>query len=293
MRRLPNFNWIRTFEAAARLLSFTDAARELNMTQAGVSQHVRLLEQDVGEVLFHRLPRGVRLTDTGEAYLHVVRESLDRLRTGTTEIFSQYEHDTLVTVRCNVGFANYWLSQRLPKFFALHPDILLRILGSVHASDLAWEGIDMEIRYDPDHAVGLDATLLFSDALFPVCCQSIARRLKQVADLDGERLIHVIGNRRGWNEWFATAGHADPRPGRGMQTDTSAIALEMATQGAGVALGHRSLVDTLVASGQLVRPFDSELATDGVFHLITSSGRPLSVRARVFVDWLMAEASSA
>ena len=290
MRQVLNLNWIRSFEAAARSSSFTDAARELNMTQAGVSQHVRLLELELGEPLFHRLPRGVRLTDAGEAYIHVVRESLARLRTGTLDIFPPRSSDTLVTVRCNVGFASHWLSPRLPGFFEAHGDVTLRILGSVHGSDLVWEGVDMEIRYDPDHALGLDAKPLFADSLFPVCNPETARRLRRPADLKSERLIHVIGNRRGWNEWFAAACPDIEHDGPNIQTDTSAISLNMAEDGAGIALGHRSLVDRYLERGRLVRPFDIDLMTTGVFHLITPSERTLSPAARRFITWLVGQA---
>jgi LysR family glycine cleavage system transcriptional activator len=289
MRPGLNLNWIRSFEAAARLQNFTEAGQELGMTQVGVSQHIRLLEQNLGETLFHRLPRGVRLTDAGEAYLHVVSESLDRLRDGTTDIFLKQRNQKLVTVRANVAFANHWLAPRLCSFQAAHGDIVVRVLASVHGSDMVWEGVDMEIRYDPDHSTGLDATLLFEDSLYPVCCPEIGERLVSPADLFGEYLIHVIGNRRGWNEWFRAAGLPSLGACREIQTDTSGIALSMATRGAGVALGHQSLVGRMLQGGELMRPFDIELRTSGVFYLITPSERPLSAPAQQFKAWLLAE----
>jgi LysR family glycine cleavage system transcriptional activator len=154
---------------------------------------------------------------------------------------------------------------------------------------MVWEGVDMEIRYDPDHSTGLDATLLFEDSLYPVCSPEISKRLKSAGDLLGEYLIHVIGNRRGWNEWFRAAGLPSMSGCREIQTDTSGLALSMATKGAGVALGHQSLVGRLLQSGELVRPFDTELRTSGVFYLITPSERPLSAPAQQFKAWLVSE----
>lgn len=293
MRPGLNLNWIRSFEAAARLQNFTEAGQELGMTQVGVSQHIRLLEQNLGEVLFHRLPRGVKLTDAGEAYLHVVRESLDRLRDGTRDIFSRRVARQLVTVRCNVAFANHWLAPRLARFQAQHDDISVRLLASVHNAEMVWEGVDMEIRYDPDDSPWHDATLLFADALFPVCCPDMAERLKSPENLLGEHLIQVIGNRRGWNEWLRMAGLPEVDNFRQLQTDTSGLAISLAQSGAGVALGHRSLVEPLLASGQLTRPFDLELKTSGVFYLIAPNDKVVRPAAGLFKSWLLRECGEA
>src|SRR5690606_28120553 len=129
MLQTLNLNWIRSFEAAARKQSFTEAARELNLTQAGVSQHVRLLEQYLGEPLFVRLHRSLKLTDAGEAYLHVVKDALARLRISTTEIFG-VSATSLVTVRCNVALATHWLSLHLAEFLDANPKIAVRILAA-------------------------------------------------------------------------------------------------------------------------------------------------------------------
>jgi LysR family transcriptional regulator, glycine cleavage system transcriptional activator len=289
MRSL-NLNWIRSFEAAARRLSFTEAAEELGMTQAGVSQHIRLLEKELREPLFLRLPRALRLTDAGAAYHHVVLESFSRLRLGTTEIFGSNSHG-LVTLRANMGFIAYWLAPRLGAFLDAHPTIQLRIAAAVHGMDTVWEGIDMEVRYDSDRKPGLDAVCLMSDAFFPVCHPRIAARLAAPADLLRERLLHVIGNRHGWPEWFGLVGIAAAAL-TGLQSDTSATALALAEQGVGVALGHASLVQGLIAEGRLVRPFAPALQSQGVFYLIEPSGRPISPQARILRAWLLRESTT-
>lgn len=284
-----NLNWVKSFEAAARLHNFTEAGHELGMTQVGISRHIRLLEQNLGEALFFRLPRGVRLTDAGEAYLHIVRESLDRLRDGTQDIFSHAVARPLVTVRCNIAFANHWLAPRLAKFQAEHDNVVVRVLAAVHSTNMVWEGIDMDIRYDPDEWSGLDVTLLFADALFPVCAPRIAERLRSPGDLLGEYLIQVIGNRRGWNEWLRAAGLPNVEKFRQLQTDTSGLALSFAQGGAGVALGHRSLVGHMIADGELVKPYDIELDCPGVFYLVAPSERSATPAARKFKAWLLRE----
>lgn len=286
MLQTLNLNWIRSFEAAARKQSFTEAARELNLTQAGVSQHVRLLEQYLGEPLFVRLHRSLKLTDAGEAYLHVVKDALSRLRVSTTEIFG-VSATSLVTVRCNVALATHWLSLHLAGFLDANPKISVRILAAVHGEDTLWDGIDMELRYDADHAEGFTAHAFKADALFPVCTPALAQRLKRPQDLLDCRLLHVIGNRRGWSEWFNAVGISTKAVPTGVQVDTSAIALSLCEHGAGVALGHSALVEHLLADGTLVRPFGEELEASEIFHLVLPTNRPRTPAAERFADWVL------
>ena len=129
-RKLPPLNWLRAFEASARSLSFTQAAAELNLTQAAISKQVKLLEHYLSEQLFIRNPRSLELTKTGEAYLPKVRDCFDRLAAGTNEVFGRRRSEML-TIRCMVGFSINWLAPRLPRFMARHPGVTIRIISSV------------------------------------------------------------------------------------------------------------------------------------------------------------------
>ncbi len=289
MQQLPNLNWIRSFEASARLRSFTDAARELNMTQSGVSQHVRSLELYLGQPLFRRLARGVQLTDAGGAYLHVIRDSLEMLAGGTREIFGVDEREIL-TLRVNVAFATQWLAARLERFQARAGNVSLRLLAAVHGQDTVWDGVDLEIRYGTSHVAGFDSEVLMRDRISPVCSPAIAARLSSAADLLNAHLIHIIGNSHGWSEWFQAADVTPKFEGTQTQTDTSALALELAEGSAGVALGHESLIAAKIARGALVQPFDLSIETDGVFFLVSPTGRELRQAARLFRDWIREEA---
>ncbi len=292
MRRALNLNWIRSFEASARLLSFTKAAQELALTQAGVSQHIRMLEQELGEPLFVRLARSVRLTDAGEAYLRVVRESFERLRLGTSDIFGPGSEGT-VRLRADPGFLAYWLAPRLNGFLDAYPDISLQIWEIVHGGETVWDDIDMEISYDSDRIGGMDAIALMGDAVFPVCHASLAARLREPSDLLQMRLLHVMGHGRGWAQWLSAAGVASAGKISVLQTDSITTALVLAEQKVGVALGHASMVGPMLQQGQLVRPFAEALETAGIFYLITPSAHPLRRQARLFRDWLLAEGAEA
>lgn len=288
MRRSLNLNWIISFEASARLLSFTKAAQELALTQAGVSQHIRMLEQELGEPLFLRLPRAVRLTDAGEAYLHVVRGSLEQLRLGTSDIFGPGS-EGVVRLRADPAFVDYWLAPRLKHFLDAYPDISVQISAILHGIDTVWDAVDMEVRYNSDRIGGMDAITLMGDAVFPVCQPSLGRRLKQPSDLLHQRLLHVTGNRRGWTDWLTAAGIALTAKAALLQTDSPSTSLVLAEQGAGVALGHASLIAPLLQQERLIRPFAPDLETVGIFYLITPRDHPLRRQARLFKDWLLAE----
>ena len=134
--KMPPLVWLRAFEAAARHLSFTQAASELNLTQAAVSKQVKLLEHHLHESLFERLPRSLVLTRVGAAYLPKVQDAFDRLATGTMEVFGNRKSE-LLTVRAPVGYAVNWLAARLPRFASVHPATGIRIVSSVWSSPAA------------------------------------------------------------------------------------------------------------------------------------------------------------
>jgi LysR family glycine cleavage system transcriptional activator len=290
LRRALNLNWVRSFEASARLLSFTKAAQELGLTQAGVSQHMRMLEQQLGERLFVRLPRAVRLTDAGEAYLRVVRESLERLRLGTSDIFGSGSEGS-VRLRAEPGFVSYWLAPRLNAFLSAYPDIALQIAPIMQGIDTDWDDYDIEVSFDSERTAGLDAIALMGDTIFPVCGPQIASSLQKPTDLLSQRLLHIAGHRRGWTEWLTMAGLTPQPETPVLQIDSTEASLAFAEQGLGVALGHASFVDPLIRAGRLVRPFPTGLETVGIFYLITPSTFPLRRQARLFRDWLLAEAA--
>jgi LysR family glycine cleavage system transcriptional activator len=289
--RALNLNWVRSFEASARLLSFTKAARELALTQAGVSQHIRMLEQELGEPLFLRLPRAVRLTDAGEAYLRVVKESFERLRLGTSDIFGKGREGT-VRLRADPGFIAYWLAPRLNGFLEAYPDISLQILDVMHGVETVWDGVDMEVRYDSDRIGGMDAIALIGDAVFPVCHARLGSHLRNPSDLQQQRLLHVIGNRRGWADWFALAGVSSSGKTAVLQTQSTATAIVLAEQAVGIALCPSCLVTSQLQKQQLMRPFGPAFETVGIFYLITPSLQPLRRQARHFKDWLLAEGAN-
>lgn len=296
MRRLPPTHWLRAFEAAARHLSFTGAARELHVTQSAVSQQVRLLEHHLQSPLFRRLPRSLQLTEVGEAYLPVVQEAFERVAARTQELFGSAS-ERVLAVKANASFAALWLAPRLARFHARHPQIAIRFTHTMWPSDHDLADFDLSIRYGSGRWSGLQAQRLTRETRFPVCAPQLCRGrhgLYGPRDLRRFPLIHVLGNEIGWSQWLQAAAVAESiDTGQGLQLEASFVAYELAAAGAGVALAHRSLAAGLLASGRLVAPFGPAVASREGFFLVLPKARDVTAETTVFRDWLLSESKAA
>ncbi len=290
--QMPPLPWLRAFEASARHLSFTDAAAELNLTQAAISKQVKLLEHYLSERLFERLPRSLALTRAGAAFLPKVSDAFERLSAGTVEVFGRRRLGIL-SVRAPVGYAVTWLAARLPRLLAAHPRTQVRIVSSVWAEDYDSETFDLDIRYGFGTWAGFTADRVTREKLIPMCLPEVAKRITVPNDLAKERLLHVLGYQEGWAVWLAAAGANHVDPGSGLWFDTTPMALEVAAQGGGVALGRSSMLERELASGRLVPAFDLALPIEEGFFLVAPDKGARHPDAAVFREWLLAEAESA
>jgi LysR family transcriptional regulator of beta-lactamase len=283
LRSQVPLNALRAFEASARHLSFTKAGLELHVTQAAVSHQIKSLEEILGVRLFRRLPRGLALTDEGQALIPVLEESFDRIQS-TLDRFENGHFREVVTVGAVGTFALGWLLPRLPAFRAAHPYVDLRLLTNNNRVDLAGEGLDYAIRFGDGSWHGTDATPLLTAPLSPVAAPEVAARLRQPADLAGEMLLRSYRADE-WARWFAAAGLDIPTP-RGTIFDSSVAMAEAAAQGLGVALVPARLFGVDLASGRLVQPFPFEIAA-GAYWLTTLKSRRTTPAMQTFRTWLL------
>jgi LysR family transcriptional regulator of beta-lactamase len=279
--QLP-LNAMRAFEASARHLSFTRAALELHVTQAAVSAQVKNLEARLGTPLFRRLPRGLALTDEGQALLPLLTDSFERMH-AVLEQFEGGLHRQVVTVAVVGTFAVGWLLPRLGAFQRAHPAIDLRLMTNNNRVDLAAEGLDWAIRFGDGAWHGTEARPLIAPALSPVCSPGTARRLRAPADLARETLLRSYRPDE-WTRWFAAARVAPPLV-RGAVFDSSITMADAAAQGAGVALLPTALFGEALRSERLVQPFDLGVTLGG-YWLTRLKSRPESDAMRTFAGWL-------
>lgn len=280
---------MRVFEVAARHLSLSAAAQELNVTTAAVSQQVRLLEQRLGAPLFVRHARGLRLTRAGEALVPTCRESFGRLEAALAELFGTRGKNQLV-VRVAFGFAKQWLLGRLATFSIKQPDIRVRVIASVWAGEPLDSSIDVDIRIASGPLPGAESHQLTRDEIFPVCSpRLLARgpRLRQPSDLRSQTLVASIGFAQGWRQWFQAAKVKEAPPAASLEFDSMRLALETAALGYAVALARTSYADDLLRSRQLRRLFNVRLLATDNLYLTLAPGAQANTPAGMLRDWLV------
>ena len=292
---LPHLPWLRAFEAAARNLSFSAAASELHLTPAAVSLQIRSLEEQLGFAMFERLPRGVRLTDMGRAYLPSVRKAFDELSLSTAGLFGS-KGERSVTIRSTASFAQLWLAPRLHAFLQAYPDIQVRLFTAIWADALESDQADIDIRFGDGRWEGFEVQMIKKEPSVPVCSPHWLERTRDpaaLAELAQRHLIHIMGCEDRWTCWFRAAGVENYQTDKGIQVDSSLIALELASAGSGFALALRSFSEPQIASGRLVYPFAGELAIEQAHYLLLPDGetRPRP-EVRLFREWLVETARS-
>ena len=290
--RLPSLNGLRAFEAAARHLSFTAAASELNVTQTAISHQIKRLEQELGVRLFVRQNRALALTPEAKDYLPGVRAAFNDLRLATDRVLRK-DNDHVLTVSTLASLAAKWLLPRLSAFQEAHPDIYVRITTSTGLVDFKSGDVDAAIRYGRGNWPGLRAAWLMADQLFPVCSPALLtadKPLRRPEDLADHVLLHTSGGTEDdWRLWLTAAGlptQISKHPG--VTFDLSFMTVQAAIDGIGVAIGRTSYVEADIAKGRLVVPFKITLPADAGFYLVSPEGKTDAAKLSAFRQWLIA-----
>lgn len=289
--RLPSLNGLRAFEAAGRLLSFTRAAQELNVTQTAISHQIRRLEEELGIRLFDRHTRTLTLTGEAQAFLPAVRAAFADLQRATDRL-RRSDRARILTVSTVVSLAAKWLLPRLASFQEQAPDIDVRITTSTSLVDFRREDVDVAVRYGRGDWPGLRADWLMAEDLFPVCSPALLagpRPLSRPEDLARHTLLHVSAYQDEWRLWFTAAGvptEIGDRPG--LTFDMAFMALQAAVDGHGVALGRTPYVEADLAAGRLVAPFDMRITATSGFYFVCPLETADTPKIAAFRKWLLA-----
>ncbi len=251
MRHNLNLNWLRSFEAAARLLSFTAASREIGLTQTAVSQHIKALETQLDAKLFVRRPKSLQLTDAGKAYLLTVRQALEMLDMSTTGLFGPRRTRT-ITVRASMAFI-MWLSTRLDDFLINHPDTGVKLVTSIWKNPSDQQPVDVDVILASQENARTDLKLLSSEMLVPISSIGSSQTIESPDDLLHHSPIHIMGFDDHWARYLSAYGlKFDNSVGR-LITDTSTAAIEMVAAGLGYAVVIERFARQAIQSGQKIR----------------------------------------
>src|SRR5450830_1923123 len=254
--RLPPVHALSAFEAAARHNSFAVAAEELCITPSALSHRIRLLEEFVGERLFHRDGRTIGLSEFGRRYLDVVRSALRTL----TDFPMPHRHAAVqpkVKIMLPPTFARHLLVPRVAEFTRLHPEVIVEMYLSVPLYDLSLSESDVEIRFGAGNYPNLVTEKLFEEPAFAVASPAYLNTiapLKTPADLAHATLLRSA--LEPWQPWFELAGLDWPEPSTGVRVDDLGLLMETVRHGYGVGLTRQHFAHDLLESGELVELFD-------------------------------------
>lgn len=282
-----NLNALRMFDAAARQLNFRLAAAELNLTQGAVAQQVRRLEADLGLQLFYREARGLALTEVGRSYHAPVRRALALIDEATQKLRPE---NTRITLSVTPSFASKWLVPRLATFARAHPDIEVQVVANEQLANFQSDGVDLAIRKGrAPFAEGLHVELLAPLELHAVCSPGFAAELgpiERLEDFTAQPLIQDGHNL--WASLFEEAGL--PARRRFTQFNQTALAMDAAAHGQGIALAPRLLLNAELEQGRLVELWQDGRANQGGYYVIYPSDRQANPARDALINWLLAEA---
>ena len=298
MRKLPSLGSLRAFEAAARRMSFREAATELGVTPTAISHQIRLLEDICGQALFRRRSRPLALTGAGERLFPVIRNGFDAFAAAIASASPGVGQRPL-RVTCPNAFASRWLVPRLPKWREEQPTIPLEIIGTDAVLDLRAGNADVAIRYARRMPLDLAAQEIFRDTFFPVCSPELlakaTRYIERAADLLHYPLIHFDWMNRDheaptWSRWLAAARSVDP----GIKDTNKAWdlsfreelhAIDAVAAGQGIAICSDVVVSRELKSGALVKAHALSLPGYG-FYLVSVPNHPQRSNIEVFSAWM-------
>lgn len=286
---LPPLNALKVFEAVTRHLNFRLAAEELGVTQGAVAQQIRGLETSLGLKLFERLPRTLALTGAGTGYAVSVRQAFELIDEATRALRPEPNH---LTLSVTPTFASRWMLPRLPAFTAAWPDIDLRVLASERLVQFHHEGVDLAVRYGrPPFGAGLDATMLFSQNVMAVVSPALLAELGDPRVHDHCLRYALLHD--GHHLWPAFLSFIFPdatlHHQHHLRFNQTALALEAAISGQGIALTSPEFVQNDLANGRLVPAFNQQMTVDAGWYLV-SPRRPKEQATVLAVrEWLMAQ----
>lgn len=294
-RSISSLSALASFEAAARLQSFTLAASELGVTQAAISRQIKHLETELNTPLFLRAHRKVTLTPAGAALASTVMSSFDRMAEMIETIRQPVVPDT-VTIGATLAFSHFWLLPRLAEFRAKHPGIKLKLIADDNPTDLRRDRLDAVIRFGRTPFEDAISLCSHPDEVFPVCSPALLRRLKlspETADLLKMPLIASDAINPTWLTWRSWAKSTGLGAALGKASDLSQLrfnhytdTIQAAVNGEGVALGWAALISSHLKEGRLVRLGHGVLHPEEQHHLLIPAGREPSPSAEAFLQWI-------
>lgn len=294
-RKLPSLNALRAFEAAARHLSFKEAAEELSVSQSAISHQIKGLEDQLGLPLFVRKTRGIELTRKGKMYYPILRNALDSIAEGT-QILLESTSPSVLTLQVYSTFTIRWLLPRLARFQEKYPEIQVRLTTAQEDVDFEQNDVDAAIMIGMEENPALHYDHLFDVELFPVCSPGFLEKagpLGSARDIQAVHFLQVYPSANDWYVWLEKNGCDQVSPDLGLQLESYDIALNSAIQGAGVALGQQPYVTRELENGSLVEVFPGQRERNPrSWYLVCRKEKRDQGKLASFRSWMLEEVAA-
>jgi LysR family glycine cleavage system transcriptional activator len=293
LRKLPPLNGVKAFEAAARLMSFTKAGEELNVTHGAISRQVALLEEWLGVALFQRVKSQLELTEAGRNFLTQATGALDQISTAFARVAGDTGPTTL-TVNAPPTFTLCWLIPRLSMFQRRHADINVRLTASLRPVDFSKEKCHIAIRGGDQPLTGYSSRAFLTESILPVCHTDLPKRqpLSTPRDLAHCTLLGYSTQPYGWDDWFKAVGAQDVRAAGSLNFEQMYFTLQAALEGLGVALIPYFLVADDIAAGRLCAPFGTMGVRTRHYYAYLNPATTPDPSQDAFCNWLEQEGTA-
>lgn len=288
MKRLPPLPALHTFWVTAQCCNFTRAAEQLHITQGAVSRQIGGLERHLGYALFQRQARGLSLTEEGRQWSQQVQQVFGLIGEAVEQIGSRRKTLQLKASTCVMG----WLLPRLMQWQRERPDVPVELTTTLaYSVDFRRESFDAALIYAPIAESSARDLHLFDELLTPVCAPALLDALRTPADLQQQVLLHPTRDERDWTLWLRAAEMRLGNLNQGHHFETLDLAMRVASQGSGVALGDSALIAEDLKAGRLVTPFALRVPTGMAYYLVCPPGIEPSAELVALMNWLVEQAN--
>ena len=291
MLTIPSNSGLKSFESAARHLSFNKAAEELNVTPGAVSRQIQSLEDFLGKALFHRQHKKVELTAVGRQYLAEISQPLQKISAASDRLRTAQKKN-VISICTYPSFAVRWLIPRWARLHERFPDLDIQLTTSLNPADYLEDGFDLSIQVlkEGSSQRGYMIDKLLDVKTFPVCNPEIAQEIHTVEDLSKFPLLHESPRPTDWPRWCEFAGVKNINANSGMNFESADMALHAAIEGIGIVIGIDILIREDINNGRLVKLFGTERPSTHPFHIVRSVASRRNPNIELLKDWLLDEA---
>ncbi|WP_299842986.1 LysR substrate-binding domain-containing protein [uncultured Roseovarius sp.] len=281
-----NLTWLRSFEAAARHLNFTEASTELGLTQTAVSLHIRSLEERLGSKLFIRRARHLTLTEIGQAYVTTVRQAMADIDLASATLFGPIT-TRMITVKAPISTATHWLAPHLPRFKRDFPEIDLRLLTHTWSETTNLEGVDVELRLGRGNWTDAQSEKLSDEFIVPICAANKKETVREATDFLQGPLIHILGHESNWERYFGANNCTMLSDVPQYFVDTTISAMQLVANGGGYAMVMARLVEGQSSTAPGVLSVGAPIPFPDAHYLMRRpSKRAPRPEVELFENWL-------